>query len=311
MCVSQISRGEWLEHLRRKEAMTSACAQNNYMYRRLLKNRYNRYLKSVLVDEKHRVLYCLVPKVGSTNWLRLLVALDMEPVGNPSNLPTYNIHNMHNFKHLYNYKPFKREELLSNYTKLLFVRHPFERLLSAYRSIFEKNLNEFGAKHRLMFGRFRTYIAQQYGNNTPDTPQGGDTVDTIAPNITFKEFVTYLTDPRTLAGDPFSISYTGSLNPHWAPVLELCNPCKVKYDIIGMHRTMDADTEFVLKRLNLNHLVKFPSYGNKANYTGSRIEEYYSQLSDSDINNIRNLYAVDFALFQFNATIGGWAINEK
>ena len=34
----------------------------------------NNFLNYLIVDDKHRLLFCFIPKVASTNWLRFLVA---------------------------------------------------------------------------------------------------------------------------------------------------------------------------------------------------------------------------------------------
>lgn len=43
------------------------------------------------------------------------------------------------FPNLENFTESDRENILENYTKIIFVRHPFERVLSAFRNKLEDN----------------------------------------------------------------------------------------------------------------------------------------------------------------------------
>ena len=90
------------------------------------------------VDEKHQYVYCSLPKVACSSWTRTLLKLNGKEVGN-----LRSIHNRQMtdrfVKRAVHYSPARRQVLLNNYYKFVFVREPLERLVSAYRDkIFHK-----------------------------------------------------------------------------------------------------------------------------------------------------------------------------
>ncbi|XP_078353621.1 carbohydrate sulfotransferase 10-like [Oculina patagonica] len=72
-------------------------------------------LEHLYVFEKYKVIFCLVPKVATRQWMPLL--------GGPGAYgPTVS-----------QFPPEKAQQMLQNFYKFMFVREPFERLLSAYK----------------------------------------------------------------------------------------------------------------------------------------------------------------------------------
>lgn len=114
-------------------------------------------LSHVLVDHKHKLLYCYVPKVcikarqlcalylffknfqvACTNWKRVLMVLtELSNATNLVNIPASTAHADTLNLSLAYLNPNDTEYSLNNYITFLMVRHPFERLLSAYRNKFE------------------------------------------------------------------------------------------------------------------------------------------------------------------------------
>uniref|UniRef100_A0A3B3I6J5 Carbohydrate sulfotransferase n=1 Tax=Oryzias latipes TaxID=8090 RepID=A0A3B3I6J5_ORYLA len=91
-------------------------------------------LTNVIVDDKHGIIYCYIPKVACTNWKRTLIALNYsEPYPDPMSFEHEWVHDSERFQHLNDFPKPEREAKLKHYTKFLFVRDPFVRLISAYR----------------------------------------------------------------------------------------------------------------------------------------------------------------------------------
>ena len=90
-----------------------------------------------VVDEKHKILYCELPKTGCTNWKKTLLKL-IQP-DTFGKMKWENIRSPHGkkgpngYSYLNEYPLEKQLEYLDTFYKFSFVRHPLERLLSAYR----------------------------------------------------------------------------------------------------------------------------------------------------------------------------------
>ncbi|XP_014667674.1 PREDICTED: carbohydrate sulfotransferase 13-like [Priapulus caudatus] len=246
----------------------------------------------VIVDDKHRLLYCVVPRAGSTSWLRLLIALRSDAVGTTS---ATNVHDTHGFRTFTSFEPRRRQQLLRDYTKLLVARDPYERVLSAY-FWFVKPASEFNGPFAQLYPPFQRSVAKRYGRGDVTLRSDGGA------NVTFAAFVRYVTDPRTRRADPLSLLSDGSMNPHWMPITDRCHPCTVRYNVIAHHETLMADTEYTLRRMNASGLFEFPTARDGPS-TRSQLAHYYSQLNEEEVARLRRLYEQDFKLFQYNDII--------
>ena len=134
----------WQINEDRKQLVSDVCAAKSLRKEVTLKNveKVKRYT-NVAVDDKHKLLYCYVPKVGCTSWkVKLSLMSDNandkvlnthpSPVDNRTGLAKYGI------KMLSTYSPEQIKYRIENYYKFIFVRHPMERIVSSYRSKFEK-----------------------------------------------------------------------------------------------------------------------------------------------------------------------------
>ncbi|XP_025916233.1 carbohydrate sulfotransferase 8-like [Apteryx rowi] len=90
-----------------------------------------RMLSSVRVSTKLDFLYCQVPATGMEGWQRLLEKLEeKENVTVPMPLPYPRQHALQT--QLSKFNQTMIEAMMGSYTKVLFVRDPFQRLISAY-----------------------------------------------------------------------------------------------------------------------------------------------------------------------------------
>ena len=97
-------------------------------------------------------MYCELPKVGSSNWKRVLIKLtddrfkdirNVLAIRKPRKLEHYNL------RYITDYPWQQRIEMLKTYYKFIIVRDPIERILSAYRdkgTVFSKFIFSINAK---------------------------------------------------------------------------------------------------------------------------------------------------------------------
>lgn len=265
-------------YIDRLEHLNLMCRHLNYSepenFNALIENRY--LLDHIIVDRKHQLLYCYVPKVACTNWKRLFMILTgATNTTNVVSIPATKAHDRLSLLTLSNFTYAEIKYLLKSYTKFLFVRHPFERLLSAFRNKLEYKYNRSMYFHN----RFGKYIVKNYRTKTNNASNGDD--------VTFAEFTTYLAESET---DVF--------NEHWKPIHNLCEPCSIKYNFIGKYETLLSDSNFILKTIGLSHL-RFP-FNVKTASTSNKLKKYFSTLSPSRIKDLYNIYEMDFKLFQYN-----------
>nr|XP_023026226.1 carbohydrate sulfotransferase 11-like isoform X2 [Leptinotarsa decemlineata] len=232
-------------------------------------------LDHILVDHKHKLLYCYVPKVACTNWKRVLMVLTGE--SNATNLidiPASLAHSENSSLKLSQLDLPQAQSCLKDYTIFLVARHPFERLLSAYRNKFMDSL----PSSKYFQSRYGRHIIRKYRPHATisDIKSGA--------NVTFREFVLYL-----LKEGAFS-------NEHWTPIYNLCLPCSLNYTFIGHYETISEDAKTILNMVGAPPIT-FPvtRYG----HTKERLKYYFQQLSIHDIKALYKLYEPDFKLFGY------------
>lgn len=264
-----------LVFIQRKEHMNKMCKIYASLHRNIFDN--TKDLDHVLVDEKHKLLYCYVPKVACTNWKRVfMVLLGNASKENVSSIPSDIVHQKSTFPKLSDYTVEQAHYFIENFTKYVFVRHPFERLLSAYRN----KLQEPSERSKYFQMRIGRDIVKHYRiNATNESLQLGN-------DVTFEEFALYLID-----------HYVPAFNEHWKPISELCYPCLIRYDFIGKYETLQSDAEFILKAINESH-IKFPEV--RLSNTTTQIVRYYNTLPSQVIARLYNIFILDFKLFSYS-----------
>lgn len=172
---------------------------------------------------------------------------------------------------------------LKKYTKFLFVRDPFVRLISAYRNKFELQNEDF-------YRRFAQVMLQRYANQ-PTPPASVDEAFAVGLRPSFSHFIQYLLDPQTERDMPF--------NEHWRQVYRLCHPCQIQYDFVGHLETAEEDAEHLLRQLRVDNVVEFPT--SHRNLTASGWEsDWFSTVPVEARRELYKLYEPDFRLFGYD-----------
>ena len=268
-------------HIQRRNKVQEVCERNG-IYPHLSRI-VPSHFSSIYVDDRHEFMYCMIPKVACTNWKRVLLVLSGHMnVTNPFDITPAQAHSREYNKHLKTLDMYSVEEIkyrLENYFKFMFVRDPFERLLSAYRNKFTVSYN--------------TYFPQRYGRHIIKKFRQRPSRQAMrqGKDVTFEEFTQYLLDPDT--EKPF--------NAHWRQYYKICHPCIVQYDAIGKYESMEADTSHILNEAGISDVIRFP----KANRLPGRpktadiLQQTYANLSSVDIHRLWETYSVDFSMFGY------------
>uniref|UniRef100_A0A8C6WIC8 Carbohydrate sulfotransferase n=1 Tax=Neogobius melanostomus TaxID=47308 RepID=A0A8C6WIC8_9GOBI len=234
-------------------------------------------LKHLIVDDKHGIIYCYVPKVECTNWKRVLFVLNQSE-------PYPDIRTIHRDV-LTEYSlrlmcPLQAR--LKHYTKFLFVRDPFVRLISAYR-------NKFVGYDDYFYKLYGRDILRQYGH-MPHLPDTGREAFGFGIRPSFQHFVKYLIDPRTEKTVPFE--------PHWRQIHRLCHPCSIQYDFIGHLETLQEDANLLLKILKLDRDISFPP-SPQIPVSANQLWDWFKVVPLEDRRRLYRIYELDFQLFGY------------
>ncbi|XP_043546482.1 carbohydrate sulfotransferase 14 [Chiloscyllium plagiosum] len=226
-------------------------------------------LKHILVNDKYRFLYCYVPKVACSNWKRVIKVLS----GVLDNVHVQiKMDHKNDLVFLGDLKNSEIKYRLRHYYKFLFVRDPMERLLSAYKNKFgeiEAYQRRYGME---IVRRYRKHVGQSRGDD-----------------VTFTEFLQYLVDEDV-----------ESMNEHWMPVYNLCQPCAVTYDYIGSYERLQSDAHHVLRSIGAPLHVEFPQ--RQAWYkpiTKETIHYYLCKVPQELLNELLPKYILDFSLYAY------------
>ena len=217
----------------------------------------------------------------------------------------------------YRLKMFSTEEIhkrLETYFKFLVVRHPFERLLSAYRDKFERDFNTMDPfveeylpiikPHRgkenktdVLFTDFINYISFVYNLTTPFYHKPFRALLLRKTAKGFQWGLKQRIDKSNLL--PKGSKY---FNEHWAQYSTLCHPCHIDYDYVGKLETIKEDAAYVLSKLGPHHKCiedKYPELFNFTESSSSLFDSYFSTLKPDQIKKLKEMFSVDFKLFGY------------
>ena len=182
-----------------------------------------------MVDEKHKMVYCYIENVASTNWRRafLVFAGFNEKMINEAHVTHVDRHLVKkHLKHLGQFEPKQREMIMRDYFKFMFVRDPLDRLLSAYKDRFLLNHSyEYFKEGREIFKTFRSKEEVKLYGKEGSKP------------IQFEEFLRWVISWKDVAKH----------NIHWRPYYAHCFPCGIHYDFIGKLENVAADAKYIEK----------------------------------------------------------------
>ena len=168
---------------------------------------------------------------------------------------------------------------LKTYFKFMTVRHPFDRLVSAYKDkIVASSDSYLGGLHaRRIKKRYRDVNA-----TTRSQPSG---------NVTFAEFVRYVlkTKPR-------------HMDPHWRDYGRLCDPCRVHYDYVARVETLGSDSKAILPRFSATGVMPVLHLRQRTepySLQHGKIISLIGSIPAGDVRRLLHLYRRDFEMFGY------------
>ncbi|XP_018021385.1 carbohydrate sulfotransferase 14-like [Hyalella azteca] len=273
---------DWEEMQKNKiDRLRKICKKttDNYHHPTLdeLSNRREK-LRNILVDDRHKLLYCYVPKVACSQIKRVILKSSGLTSKDHLKIPQRRVHHLSYMLALSN--PFyTREEVkrrLTTYKTVIFSRHPMERILSAYRDKFEANSNE-----AQVFSRIYGPLMLNFINKTATYLE-----KSMKMSIAFSDMLEYL-----------SISPPENDQEHWKPLYHICHPCTIDYQYIGEFNSLAQDGKEIFNRVLGSDNVEFPSVIHSA--TSELIPKYLANVLPGIIRKFREVFRLDYELFGY------------
>ena len=238
----------------RKQHLREYCRSHTYN-----KSPGREDVNMLAVDDELKMIYCVIPKVGTTTWKKVSA--------HPRTIrPGTNRWIM--WKRFSNYTEEERSKRLKTYFKFVFVREPLQRLLSAYKNKFIQIPKYTKDIRKVIVQALRPQDFDQKGRNF----------------ISFSEFIQYF-------------SNNISRNQHWRQYEKLCHPCVINYDFIGHFETLEEDAPLLLKMAGIDDRASFPPIHKSTG--SDEVLKYYSQVPPEYITRLGELYRNDFQMFGY------------
>jgi hypothetical protein len=235
-----------------------------------------------LVDEKHKVLVCMHHKVGLSTWFNILCNSTLPPDVQPRRQAK--CINNNTLVYRLDDERYTDEDIvhrLRTYYKVMTVRHPLDRLVSAYRFCY-RDENSHYTEHlgTRILGKYREGVTSEQLK--------------FGRGVWFQEMIQYIND--------------GYYDVHWrGPYEAKCHPCSIHFNAILKIETFEEDVTPIIndkfkssrsdhKALNSVRTTEFGS--NRFN----RILKEFQNITDDQLLNITRKYAMDFQQFGYNFT---------
>lgn len=215
-------------------------------------------------DPKKNLVYCRHGKVGTTTWLGHFLTLSniTEPefsrIADSSPLLHQIVPKIFKVRG----RGEKLSKIISRAVSFSMVRHPFERLVSAYQ---DKIVNFIGEYKRL-----KSVIGAKFGE------------------VNFTNFVKYVLSELS-SGDIVDV--------HWRPFVSRCNYCNVDYTIIAKFETFGLDLDHISSMAGVKFSSKHDHQGGDTSLVTTKL---FSQLPRRYGEQLYQVYKMDFEMFDYD-----------
>ncbi|XP_050686200.1 carbohydrate sulfotransferase 11-like [Eriocheir sinensis] len=255
----------------------------------------------LVFDQVHDVVFCPNFKVASTTWminfLKLAHFNDDNPAI-PADLPPerrnqlkYSVKYGAKQYEVFNMYPTpstmeEKMKVVRESARVIIVRHPFTRILSAYR---DKMMKLLPKPPKFKFRELQKSIIKKY--------RPADSTDK-SPFPSFSEFVQHVID--------FTASFTRGLDWRmnvkcWVPFWAQCDVCSIGYNVIMKLETMPEDERFLITLTGMEELKKSEGeWRHLRNVSSSTAAaDFYRQLTTRQMLDLHQRYKLDFDLYGY------------
>ncbi|XP_045108605.1 carbohydrate sulfotransferase 11-like isoform X2 [Portunus trituberculatus] len=263
---------------------------------------YRYRFPNLVWDTKHHVTWCPNYKVASTTWminfLKLINFNDDNP-NIPVNIsperreelkysPRFGAKHYEVFKNYPTPKTWQEKmDVLQSSARVIIVRHPFTRILSAYR---DKMIKPKPLPAKFKFKELQKKIIKEY--RPRDSPE-------TSPFPTFPEFVQHIIDSTKY----FTTGEDWRKNVKcWVPFWAMCDVCSLDYNVIMKLETMTADERFLITLSDMKELKKTDGEWRHLRNVSSTeaAPDFYRKLNTRQMLDLHQRYKFDFDLFGYN-----------
>lgn len=208
------------------------------------------------------MIYCTIPKVGSSFLRRLFYKFDNPHIGSIFNISASDAHIIGRYD--LSDKTFPEiHHLLKTYNTFLFVREPYRRIFSAYvDKLFSPNPLFWSFFGKVIVHKFRASPANK------SLECGHD--------VTFKEFIDFLI---------FSQEKNQYKNDHFDSMYEMSKPCQIDYKFIGKMETFEQDVKSIMTLANVTDTSMFDHLSD--DYNLDQVRDVVSHLFERRNNYIK------------------------
>ena len=202
-----------------------------------------------------------------------------------------------------------------NIVKFMFVRHPFERLASAYNDKFviHKNIPYESRADGTTVTVEEAYISyiRDYQRKYMNMTSVDTCLDESSLEFKFSCFVEYVLD-STRTEEKMTDVFGQTKDIHWWPYTEMCRVCQIHYDFIGHIEDFQGDIQMLLAKFPDNKaFMELYKRKKKMNCTSNcevtkndEYLKYFRQLTKKVILRLYYMYKNDFEL-------GGYGFPDK
>ena len=275
--------------------LKNSCHENKTYIWSLLSDQALRLFTNELtmfVDERHEMMLCVPPKSGCTTWKSILA-------NNSANGPlpkNFNMRSLHfnntlrkkyGIKMLEDYSTVQIRFFLKNFYKFIVVRHPLERIYSAYVN---KLLSGTDVPWQRNLGK---KILKAVGRSR-DVPLADQLT---GKGVQFQEFIWYI--------KKFNV-----IDFHWGPLRKLCQPCMIGYDkIVKLETHYEDSYNIITDRLaptsyGLHFHANKVLGGAKSGFMDGHFIPAYANLTSEEIQFLTDLFREDMDMFGYTFSGG-------